>query len=246
MPLNQLDVFMAAMRRLESGSFEGNYRAQNVSGARGAYQIMTGNWASWASQAGVPGADWRDPAAQDAVARYKMTEYYRRFNDWNLVAIAWFAGPGAAASFQRGDRRILNRSDGNTTVSGYLKLINNYMDEFSRRTGSVDPRAFQERRADEEAAIRERTEFGMTSVDSRAGWMFPMYLDPNDYLAQRMGPLGAPIPPSEPTGPSSNQVLTAILQRLSDGVKRSATSSLGEAPPSDRIDLSTVKLVEPQ
>ena len=88
MGLEQLDAFMAAIRRMESGSFQGNYRVVNSIGARGAYQILTGNWASWAAQAGLPGADWRDPRAQDAVARYKMVEYYRKYGSWELVAMA--------------------------------------------------------------------------------------------------------------------------------------------------------------
>ncbi len=57
---------------------------------------MSRNWDSWASQAGIAGADWRDPAAQDHVARYKMLQYFQTYGNWDLVAIAWFGGPGRA------------------------------------------------------------------------------------------------------------------------------------------------------
>lgn len=99
--MSGLGSFMAATRRLESGSFGGNYSALGrlVKGdrAQGAYQIMSKNWPSWSSAAGIPGADWRDPAAQDRVAAHQMSEYHRRFNgDWWRVALAWFAGGSVA------------------------------------------------------------------------------------------------------------------------------------------------------
>jgi hypothetical protein len=86
------------------GSFEssGNYSAVGpptgvLGNGLGRYQIMSSNWASWAREAGIPGADWRDPVAQDKVAAYKLTQYYNQFGSWDMVAVAWFAGPGNAA-----------------------------------------------------------------------------------------------------------------------------------------------------
>lgn len=95
-----LGTFMAATRRIESGSFEGNYGAIGVpvrgDRARGAYQIMGNNWSSWAKAAGLPGANWRDRYAQDRVAAYWMTEYFKRYGNWELVAAAWYGGGGYA------------------------------------------------------------------------------------------------------------------------------------------------------
>jgi hypothetical protein len=97
-----LGSFMAAIRHMESDreGWEGNYNAQGrwVKGDRalGAYQIMSKNWPSWSAAAGIPGADWRDPAAQDRVAAYKFQEYKRQYGDWWRVALAWFAGGSVA------------------------------------------------------------------------------------------------------------------------------------------------------
>ena len=102
-----LATFMAATRRQESGSFQGNYEAMGVpvygvpgipdgNRAIGAYQIMASNWLNWAAQAGISGASWTDPTAQDHVARYMMTKYYEQFGSWELVSVAWYGGPGAA------------------------------------------------------------------------------------------------------------------------------------------------------
>jgi hypothetical protein len=64
--------------------------------ALGAYGILDINWDKWAEQAGYKGADWRVPEMQDIVAAYKFTEYYNTYGSWDLVAVAWYAGPGTA------------------------------------------------------------------------------------------------------------------------------------------------------
>lgn len=101
----QLERFMAAIRFRESTN---NYAAFNdkthktLGNARGAYQIMSGNWAGWAKQAGITGADHRDPAAQDFVAAHMFKKYYDKYGDWRLVAAAWHGGEGAANSIAKG------------------------------------------------------------------------------------------------------------------------------------------------
>lgn len=140
MALNELELFMAAIRRLESNTYEGDYAARGPtveSGmyagqkALGAYQIMPGNWAAWAAEAGIPGASWQSKAAQDAVARFKFTQYYQRFGDWRLVAIAWFAGPARA---ERARAEGIDSLSGvrdviGTSVPTYVQKIVDYMHE---------------------------------------------------------------------------------------------------------------------
>ena len=64
--IDDLNQFMASIRRRESGSYAGNYNAQGPTirsttsmyygeRAYGAYQIMPGNWSSWSAQAGYGG-----------------------------------------------------------------------------------------------------------------------------------------------------------------------------------------------
>lgn len=137
MPANQLETFMAAIRRLESGSFSGKYTAlgpitKDGSRARGAYQIMSKYWDGWAAQAGIPGADWRDPAAQDRVARHRMGKLYETFGSWELVAIAWFAGPGRAAqAAKQGLGSVAGIKDVlGTSVGAYVSKIVGFMDEY--------------------------------------------------------------------------------------------------------------------
>ncbi|NIS14592.1 MAG: hypothetical protein GWN97_22475, partial [Thermoplasmata archaeon] len=133
MALNLLPLFMAAIRRRESGSYLGNYSARNGrTGAYGAYQIMPGNWAPWAAQAGIPGADRRSKAAQDYVAEYKMRQYYARYGDWGLVAIAWYAGPSRADRAAReGINSVSGIMDRHTggTVGAYVAGIMEYMQD---------------------------------------------------------------------------------------------------------------------
>lgn len=93
-----LDAFMEALGYVESRNnynAEGPYTGSTYGRAVGRYQIMEKIYGGWAREAGVDPND-RSPAAQDKVARYKMSEYYRRYGSWDLVAVAWFAGPGRA------------------------------------------------------------------------------------------------------------------------------------------------------
>jgi len=105
-----IDMYLEALKMQESS---GNYQAQHkpevitdiVTGKKirvqaiGAYGILDINWTgtktqkSWAKQAGYSGADWHDPVAQDAVAKYKVQEYFNKYGSWDAVSVAWFAGP---------------------------------------------------------------------------------------------------------------------------------------------------------
>ena len=64
--------------------------------ALGAYGILDVNWDVWAAEAGYKGADWQIPEMQDIVAAYKMTEYFNKNGTWDMVAVAWYGGPGKA------------------------------------------------------------------------------------------------------------------------------------------------------
>lgn len=93
---------LAAIRHLES---EDNYLATktypgNVVGL-GAYQITRQDWEIWSSDAGIPGADWRSPEAQDRVAARAVANMHARYGDWELVALAWFGGSNIADEVAR-------------------------------------------------------------------------------------------------------------------------------------------------
>jgi hypothetical protein len=60
-----------------------------------------------------------------------MLQYYRRFGDWRLVAVAWFAGPGRAATAQqRGLSSVGALMDSiGTSVRTYVEAISEHMGE---------------------------------------------------------------------------------------------------------------------
>jgi hypothetical protein len=94
-----LDAFMAAVAGQESG---GNSRAVNSrTGAYGTFQIMPSNWPAWAKEAGLGANAERSAENQERVARFKMQQYKQQFGTWDAVAVAWYAGPGAAAEFMK-------------------------------------------------------------------------------------------------------------------------------------------------
>lgn len=95
----QIDVFMRAISGAESG---GNYNAVNSdSGAAGKYQIMPANWPAWSKEAGLGPNAPRTPENQEKVARFKMLQYFDQFGSWEAVAVAWYAGPGAAQAWNQ-------------------------------------------------------------------------------------------------------------------------------------------------
>ena len=123
----QIDEFMSAVAALESGGASDPYTVANQrTGAHGRWQIMPDNWAPWSRET-FGRVVSRTPENQRAVARNKFLEYYDRFNDWDAVAVAWFAGPGRAQRYQQGDSSVLTMSDGNTRVSEYIDIVNQNM-----------------------------------------------------------------------------------------------------------------------
>lgn len=115
--MTTLDQLMAGIRQEESS---GNYQAQNSIGALGAYQIMSSNLPDWSMQAlghTVSVSEFlASPSIQDAIARYKLNDYYNRYGAAGAAAM-WFSGqpnPNSTAS------------DGSTTVSRYVQNVLNY------------------------------------------------------------------------------------------------------------------------
>jgi hypothetical protein len=120
--------FVNAITGQESG---GNYGARNSSsGAMGRYQIMPGNisgshkgWDYEALGYDISASQFmHNPKLQDAIARYKLQQYYKKFGPRG-AAIAWYAGPGAV------NRVNLNKSQ------GAYPTINQYANAILKRMG---------------------------------------------------------------------------------------------------------------
>lgn len=122
---------MAALRRTETGSFNGYYTAIHPRGAVGAYQMSTQNFAKWSAEYGLGGADWRDPAVQDYIVRRRVDELFARYQEWDLVAVAWFAGEPIAdfAAKTGGSASVgpLTDAEG-VSVADYIKTIRSNME----------------------------------------------------------------------------------------------------------------------
>lgn len=118
-----IDRFMAAISGKESG---GDYGISNKtgSGAYGKYQIMPANWPSWAAEAGLGRNAPQTPQNQEAVAKFKMLQYYQQFGNWRDVAVAWYAGPGRVDDLRN-----------STKPQGGYPSIAAYADDVIRRMG---------------------------------------------------------------------------------------------------------------
>lgn len=122
-----LQSFKAAIAKTESGGEAEPYKAtgpsqhRTLGWARGKYQIMDANWENWRGPAGWGGAHWSNPEAQEAVADEMFSQYFRKYGRWDLVAIAWFGGEGAANKARdNGIGSVANRSDGYNTIPEYV------------------------------------------------------------------------------------------------------------------------------
>lgn len=189
---DMVDQFMEAIAQVESG---GAYDAKGphhpeMGYPLGRYQIMESNWPTWAAEAGVPGADWTDPAAQDAVARHKFLEYYDQYGSWDAVAVAWFAGPGMVEQWQQDPSSLSEVSDSlGTDVPQYVSAVLGHMDDVPVDTVAGVGGAGQEAAAGATfdgagvgvgpAGVQEQ-EFPWDSIEEAAKDMYPylsVYLD---------------------------------------------------------------------
>lgn len=225
MAMSELQAFMAAIRRLESGSFDGNYGAigpytGRMGNARGAYQIMSANWDSWAREAGIAGAYWGSKEAQDHVAEFKFRQYYERFGSWELVAVAWFGGPGAAA---RAQKNGLGSLSGQTDVIGaidipeYAQLIRQYM--------TADENPYRDIAA--ENTELPGTGKGLGGSGKRpAGDPMAAVFDPNADLAAYMAGIeGAAAQVSDPKA-QMRERLTYIIDAMSNSIAGGSRTAL--------------------
>lgn len=91
-----IDDFVAAIGGQESS---GDYNAENGrTKAYGKFQILPSNWPSWSSEyaSNVLNISTRElpktPENQEAVAKYKMQQYYNKYGNWEDVASMWYSG----------------------------------------------------------------------------------------------------------------------------------------------------------
>ena len=119
-----LATFMAGVRYVESGSVEGDYRKVQppVNGvrARGAYGFS--DWKNQAAAAGLPEARIGDERAQDRVAAVLFRRLNDRYQNWDLVALAWYANEKTADGVAKGGYSRPSQFK-NRTVRAYIEGV---------------------------------------------------------------------------------------------------------------------------
>ncbi len=117
----EIDDFMAAIRSVESG---GNYQAvgprTKYGFATGAYQFLD---STWGGHGGFKSAKDAPSSVQDERARQLMSTYFNQFGRWDLVAVAWHGGPGAAAKAAKDPNYSATIGDGYNTTDKYTSKV---------------------------------------------------------------------------------------------------------------------------
>jgi cell wall-associated NlpC family hydrolase len=131
-----LERVLAALRKVESSSYEGNYTLVNRWGAGGAYQFLPGTWVGdgGGDHRGYERAENAPKEVQDARAREHVQELLDQLDGpWDrVVALGWYLGPGpdGAPPFMHmpdSDPRWDQPRDGfGTTPRQYLQRFRDY------------------------------------------------------------------------------------------------------------------------
>ena len=141
-----IDMYIKALLMREStNNYEAKHKASVIEDyatgkpirvqALGGYGILDINFPIWAKQAGLKDfsmadEDWKDPKAQDTIAKYKVQEYFNKFNSWDVVSVAWFAGENKAKELLREGSIDYDKADSNgTTIKQYVDSMNNLIGE---------------------------------------------------------------------------------------------------------------------
>ena len=118
--LEQIESFMASIRRTESGNrYDIVGPTTRYGRVSGAYQFLPGTWANYQ---GFSEAYLAPPEVQDQRARDLMTGYFRKYNDWGAVAVAWHAGEGRVQAYFDGTLDVSDQL-GTNTVQDYVPAI---------------------------------------------------------------------------------------------------------------------------
>ena len=128
----ELQAFRFGIALTEGGGKIDYEQGNSESGAYGAYQFVPKWWDWYSTQAGYPGADIKDPAVQDAVAKYWFIKNYNDLGSWELAAVAHFAGRTTAfKAKENGFDSIKNIKDSTgTTIEQYVnKTMQNYNEQ---------------------------------------------------------------------------------------------------------------------
>ena len=123
-----IDVVAQALRVAESDDDYANQQLVSIGGERyrkvGAYGFVDRRWTELAEAAGYGGADWRDPTAQDNIAKQKLRQDYETFGSWEAAVIAFrFGAQAAKAHIENVDHP--DRSEVDEYLAGVKRRMGN-------------------------------------------------------------------------------------------------------------------------
>jgi len=140
-----IDIYLKALlMRESSNNYEAKHKASIIEDyatgkpirvqALGGYGILDINFEKWAKQAGLKDfnmedEDWKDPVAQDTIAKYKVQEYFNKYGSWDAVSVAWFSGEGNANQLVNNGTINFDLTDSNG------QSIKDYVDEMNTKIG---------------------------------------------------------------------------------------------------------------
>jgi len=143
--MNTVEDALNAIRVVESNSDYQLQQEVKVGETRdrkvGAYGILQSKWGQFASAMGYTGANWRDPAMQDRMARSKLERDYEELGDWNLAVVSFRFGLGAARSMK--DANYFRAADvenaGQEQIGQYMRDIQNTVPKTERAVMAPPP-----------------------------------------------------------------------------------------------------------
>jgi hypothetical protein len=133
-----IEDYAASIRKVESGSYAGNYNAigpvtRSGDRAYGAYQVMGNNIPSWTQQAlgsrMTPQSFLGNKSAQDAVFQKMFGQSLSKYGNPQDAASVWFSG--------RPMSKAGNASDTFNTVPQYVKKFNDALSKVTTQTSDV-------------------------------------------------------------------------------------------------------------
>lgn len=129
-----LDQLLYGVRMVETSGRKDGYTTVNSIGATGAYQVMPDNIGPWTKEAlghAMTQAQFlASPAAQDAVARYKLGQSMAKYGPEGAAAV-WFSGDPDWHSSKSDDH-----GQGGNTVAQYVAKVMKWATGSSPKAGA--------------------------------------------------------------------------------------------------------------
>ena len=147
--MNNVEDALNAIRVVESNSDYQLQQSVKVGDGQdrklGAYGILQSKWGGFAASMGYTGANWRDTAMQDKMARSKLERDYGELGDWTLAVVSFRFGLGAARAMKEANymRAADVENAGEKQIGQYMRDIENTVPKTERPVMPAPPSSSQ-------------------------------------------------------------------------------------------------------